>query len=691
MPREYSLEHTRNIGIMAHIDAGKTTTTERILYYTGKLHRIGDVDDGTTAMDWMEQEKERGITITSAATTCSWREHLINIIDTPGPVDFTPEVERSLRVLDGAVGIFCAVGGVEPQSETVWRQADRYDVPRLAFVNKMDRVGADFYRAVDMMEERLGAHFVPIQLPVGSGELFTGMIDLIEMRAISYHEETLGTMFSEYDIPKDLMETARHYREVLLEAVADYDDHLMELFLSGDDIRPDEIRCALRKAVVDVRVVPVLCGTAFRNKGIQRLMDAIVDYLPSPLDVGSVEGVHPDTEALEVRSVSDGEPLSALAFKVMTDPYVGRLTFFRVYSGTMEAGSYIYNSLLKKRERVARILQMHANKREERKKVYAGDIAAAVGWRFTRTGDTLCSAKAPIVLESMKFAKPVIAVSVEPKTKRDQDLLMDSLAKLADEDPTFRVATHEDTGQTILSGMGELHLEVIVDRLLKEFKVAANVGRPQVSYKESIRKTVQSEGKFVRQSGGRGQFGHVNIEMGPGQPGSGLVFENKIVGGAIPREYISSVEKGIREAMANGVLAGYPMEDVHVTLFDGSYHEVDSSEIAFKIAGSMAFRDGCKRAGPVLLEPVMDVEVVAPEEYTGDVMGGLNGRRGNIMGIVRRPDAQVITAVVPLREMFGYSTQLRSATQGRAIYSMQFSKYVEVPESISSQIMEGGH
>ncbi|MCK5379975.1 MAG: elongation factor G, partial [Candidatus Latescibacteria bacterium] len=640
---------------------------------------------------WMEQEKERGITITSAATTCAWRDHRINIIDTPGHVDFTAEVERSLRVLDGAVGVFCAVGGVEPQSETVWRQADRYDVPRLAFVNKMDRVGADFYRAVDMMEDRLGAHFVPIQLPVGSGELFTGLIDLIEMKAISYHEDTLGTMFSEYDIPKDLMEPARHYRELLLEAVADYDDHLMELFLSGDDIQPQDIRSALRRAVMDVKVVPVLCGTAFRNKGIQRLMDAIVDYLPSPLDVGSVEGLHPDTEELEVRSVSDGEPLSALAFKVMTDPYVGRLTFFRVYSGTLEAGSYIYNSLLKKRERVSRILQMHANKREEVKKVYAGDIASAVGWRFTRTGDTLCSEKAPIVLESMKFARPVISVSVEPKTKRDQDLLMDSLAKLADEDPTFRVATHEDTGQTVLSGMGELHLEVIVDRLLKEFKVAANVGRPQVSYKESIRKTVQSEGKFVRQSGGRGQFGHVYIEMGPGQPGSGFVFENKIVGGAIPREYIPSVEKGIREAMANGVLAGYPMEDVHVTLFDGSFHDVDSSEIAFKIAGSMAFRDGCKRAGPVLLEPVMDVEVVAPEEYTGDVMGGLNGRRGNIMGIVLRPDAQVITAVVPLREMFGYSTQLRSATQGRAIYSMQFSKYVEVPESISSLIMEGGH
>ncbi|MCD6335762.1 MAG: elongation factor G [Candidatus Latescibacteria bacterium] len=691
MPRKYSLEHTRNIGIMAHIDAGKTTTTERMLYYAGKLHCIGDVDDGTTAMDWMEQEKERGITITSAATTCFWRDHRINIIDTPGHVDFTAEVERSLRVLDGAVGVFCAVGGVEPQSETVWRQADRYNVPKLAFVNKMDRVGADFYRAVDMMEDRLGAVFVPIQLPIGAGDLFTGLIDLIEMKAISYHEETLGTKFTEYDIPKDLAETARHYREVLLEAVADYDDHLMELFLSGEDIRPEEIRSALRKAVVDVKVVPVLCGTAFRNKGIQRLMDAVVDYLPSPLDVGSVEGVHPDTEALEVRSVSDGEPLSALAFKVMTDPYVGRLTFFRVYSGTMDAGSYVYNSLLNKRERVARILQMHANKREELKKVYAGDIAAAVGWRFTRTGDTLCSAKAPIILESMKFSKPVISISVEPKTKRDQDLLMDSLAKLADEDPTFQVATNENTGQTVLSGMGELHLEIIVDRLLKEFKVAANVGRPQVSYKESIRKTVQSEGKFVRQSGGRGQYGHVYIEMGPGQPGSGLIFENKIVGGAIPKEYISSVEKGIREAMANGVLAGYPMEDVHVILFDGSYHEVDSSEIAFKIAGSMAFRDGCKRADPVLLEPVMDVEVVVPEEYIGDVMGGLNGRRGNIMGIVRRPDAQVINAVVPLREMFGYATQLRSATQGRAIYSMQFSRYVEVPESISTQIMEGGH
>ncbi|MFH1008750.1 MAG: elongation factor G [Candidatus Latescibacterota bacterium] len=691
MPREYTLEKTRNIGIMAHIDAGKTTTTERMLYYAGKLHRLGDVNDGTAAMDWMEQEKERGITITSAATTCAWKDHRINIIDTPGHVDFTAEVERSLRVLDGAIGVFCAVGGVEPQSETVWRQADRYNVPRLAFVNKMDRVGADFFRAVDMMEERLGATFVPIQLPVGAGELFTGLIDLIEMKAISYHEDPLGTKFSEYDIPKDLMESARHYREALLESVADYDDHLMELFLSGDEIRPDEIRTALRKAVVDVKVVPVLCGTAFRNKGIQRLMDAVVDYLPSPLDVGSAEGLHPDTDKLEVRSVSDGEEFAALAFKVMTDPYVGRLTFFRVYSGTLDSGSYIYNSVLKKRERVARILQMHANKREEVKKVYAGDIAAAVGWRATRTGDTLCSEKAPIVLESMKFSKPVISVSVEPKTKKDQDLLMDSLAKLSDEDPTFHVATNEDTGQVVLSGMGELHLEIIVDRLLKEFKVAANVGRPQVSYKESIRKTVKSEGKFVRQSGGRGQYGHVFLEMGPGEPGSGLVFENKIVGGTIPKEYIAPVEKGVREAMANGVLAGYPMEDVYVILFDGSYHDVDSSEIAFKIAGSMAFRDGCKRAGPVLLEPVMDVEVVVPEEYTGDVMGGLNGRRGNIMGIVRRPDAQVITAVVPLREMFGYSTQLRSATQGRAIYSMQFSKYVDAPESISSLIMEGGH
>ena len=691
MPRKYPLETTRNIGIMAHIDAGKTTTTERILYYAGRLHRMGEVDEGTAAMDWMEQEKERGITITSAATTCFWRDHRINIIDTPGHVDFTVEVERALRVLDGAIGIFCAVGGVEPQSETVWRQADQYDVPRLAFVNKMDRVGADFYRAVDMMGERLGANFVPIQLPIGSGDLFTGLIDLIEMNAISYHEESLGTMFSEYEIPRDLMDAAQHYRETLLESVADYDDHLMELFLSGDDIRPEEIRSALRKAVVDVKAVPVLCGSAFRNKGIQRLMDAIVEYLPSPLDVRSIAGVHPDTGEEEVRSVSDGAPFAALAFKVMTDPYVGRLTYFRVYSGALEAGSYTYNSALRKRERVGRILQMHANKREEVKKVYAGDIASAVGWRFTRTGDTLCSEKAPIVLESMKFARPVISVAVEPKTKRDQDQLMESLAKLTDEDPTFQVTTQEDTGQTILSGMGELHLEIIVDRLLREFKVAANVGRPQVAYKESLRKIVQSEGKFVRQSGGRGQYGHVKIEMGPGQLGSGLLFEDKIVGGAIPKEYISAVEKGIREGMVSGILSGYPMEDVQVTLYDGSYHEVDSSEIAFKIAASMAFRDGAKRADPMLLEPMMDVEVVVPEEYIGDVMGDLTIRRGDIMGIVRRPDAQVINAVVPLREMFGYATKLRSITQGRAIYSMQFSKYAEIPDSIADQIMQGGH
>ena len=691
MPRKYPLETTRNIGIMAHIDAGKTTTTERILYYAGRLHRMGEVDEGTAVMDWMEQEKERGITITSAATTCFWRDHRINIIDTPGHVDFTVEVERALRVLDGAIGIFCAVGGVEPQSETVWRQADQYDVPRLAFVNKMDRVGADFYRAVDMMGERLGANFVPIQLPIGSGDLFTGLIDLIEMNAISYHEESLGTMFSEYEIPRDLMDAAQHYRETLLESVADYDDHLMELFLSGDDIRPEEIRSALRKAVVDVKAVPVLCGSAFRNKGIQRLMDAIVEYLPSPLDVRSIAGVHPDTGEEEVRSVSDGAPFAALAFKVMTDPYVGRLTYFRVYSGALEAGSYTYNSALRKRERVGRILQMHANKREEVKKVYAGDIASAVGWRFTRTGDTLCSEKAPIVLESMKFARPVISVAVEPKTKRDQDQLMESLAKLTDEDPTFQVTTQEDTGQTILSGMGELHLEIIVDRLLREFKVAANVGRPQVAYKESLRKIVQSEGKFVRQSGGRGQYGHVKIEMGPGQLGSGLLFEDKIVGGAIPKEYISAVEKGIREGMVSGILSGYPMEDVQVTLYDGSYHEVDSSEIAFKIAASMAFRDGAKRADPVLLEPMMDVEVVVPEEYIGDVMGDLTIRRGDIMGIVRRPDAQVINAVVPLREMFGYATKLRSITQGRAIYSMQFSKYAEIPDSIADQIMQGGH
>lgn len=689
MPRKFSLERTRNIGIMAHIDAGKTTTTERILYYTGILRRMGEVHDGAATMDWMDQERERGITITSAATTCFWDDHRINIIDTPGHVDFTAEVERSLRVLDGAVGLFCAVGGVEPQSETVWRQADKYGVPRIAFVNKMDRTGADFDRVLEMMRERLASNFVPVQLPVGAGEMFTGLLDLIKMKLVTYGEDATGTEYTESDIPHDLEERAKAGRELLLESISDFDDSLMEKFLEGEDISEDEIKNALREAVTQGTAVPVLCGSAFKNKGVQRLLDAIVAYLPSPLDVPEVQGFSPkDSEQTLTRPVTDEAPFASLAFKVMTDPYVGRLTFFRVYSGHLPTGSYVLNSNKGKRERIGRVLQMHANTREEIDEVFAGDIAAVVGLKDTGTGETLCAEDEPIVLESMEFAKPVISVAIEPKTKADQDQLGAALAKLAEEDPTFHVTVDKDTGQTIISGMGELHLEIIVDRLKREFKVEANVGKPQVSYKEAIKEAVKDiDARFVRQSGGRGQYGHVVIDMEPGEPGSGLVFDNKVTGGAIPGEYISSVRQGIAEAMTGGVLAGYPIEDVNITLHDGSYHDVDSSEMAFKIAGSMAFQEGAKRAKAYLMEPVFDVEVVVPEEYMGDVMGDLNSRRGHIVGIVNRPDAQVINATVPLSEMFGYATKLRSVTQGRAIYSMEFSKFDEVPQSIAEEIL----
>ena len=689
MARKYDLERTRNIGIMAHIDAGKTTTTERILYYTGILRRMGEVHDGAATMDWMAQERERGITITSAATTCFWDDHRINIIDTPGHVDFTAEVERSLRVLDGAVGLFCAVGGVEPQSETVWRQADKYSVPRIAFVNKMDRTGADFDRVVEMMRERLASNFVPVQLPVGSGEMFTGLIDLIKMKLVTYEDDSLGTMFTEDSIPNDLQERAYEGREQLLEAVSDFDDTLMEKFLEGEDISEDEIRVALRQAVINSTAVPVLCGAAFKNKGVQRLLDAIVAYLPSPRDVPEIVG-H-DLKNFDTgisRPVSDEVPFAALAFKVMTDPYVGRLTYFRVYSGHLNTGSYVLNANKGKRERIGRVLQMHADKREEIKAVSAGDIAAVVGLKDTATGETLCDEKEPVILESMDFAKPVISVAIEPRTKADQDQLGIALSKLTEEDPTFHVAIDSDTGQTIISGMGELHLEIIVDRLKREFRVEANVGKPQVTYKEAIRNAVQNiHGRFVRQSGGRGQYGHVVINLEPGKSGTGLVFENKITGGAIPSEYISAVRAGIQEAMTGGVLAGYPIDDVKVELFDGSYHDVDSSEIAFKIAGSIAFQEAAKRAKTYLMEPVFDVEVVVPEDYMGDVMGDLNARRGHIVGIVNRPDAQVISATVPLSEMFGYATKLRSITQGRAIYSMEFSKFEEMPQSIAEDIL----
>ena len=688
MPRMYSIEKTRNIGIMAHIDAGKTTTTERILFYTGKLHRMGEVDDGAAAMDWMEQEKERGITITSAATTCFWRNHRINIIDTPGHVDFTVEVERSLRVLDGAVAIFCAVGGVEPQSETVWRQADKYRIPRMAFVNKMDRVGADFENAVKMIRDRLGARPVPIQIPMGSGELFTGLIDLMKMKAVVYNDSTLGTEWEEIDIPRDLQQQADRYRHDLLEAVSEFDDVVMEKYVDGVEPSLNEIKSALRRGTLEVAIVPVLCGAAFKNKGVQRLLDAVVDFLPSPADVPDVQGIEPKRERSEKRRASDDEPFSALAFKIMTDPHVGKLTYFRVYSGVARTGTHVLNPREGRKERFGRILQMHANKREDRDAVYCGDIAAAVGLRYTKTGDTLCDTKHPIVLESMGFPNPVIFVAIEPKTKADQDRLSESLSKLMDEDPTFRVKTDEETGQTVISGMGELHLEIIVDRLVREFRVNANVGRPQVAYKETITRSVQAEGRFIRQTGGRGQYGHVVIELEPAPKGTGYVFDNQIVGGVIPREYIQPISQGIREAMNNGVLMGYPLVDIKATLIDGSYHPVDSSEISFKIAGSMALQDGVKKAGPVLLEPMMNVEVVVPEEYLGEVLGDLNGRRGQIAGIHPRQDAQVVAAKVPLGEMFGYATVLRSKTQGRAVYTMQFAYYQEVSKEESERILE---
>ena len=688
MTRQYSLDKTRNIGIMAHIDAGKTTTTERILFYTGKVHRMGEVHDGAATMDWMEQEKERGITITSAATTCFWKNHRINIIDTPGHVDFTVEVERSLRVLDGAIAIFCAVGGVEPQSETVWRQADKYGIPRVAFVNKMDRVGADFENAVQMMRDRLGARPVPIQIPMGPGELFTGLIDLVRMKAVVYNESTLGAEWEEIDIPRDLKHKADKYRHDLLEAISEYDDEVMEYYVEGREPSVEMIKRALRRGTLEVEIAPVICGAAYKNKGVQRLLDTVIDFLPSPLDVSDVEGVDPKREKTIVRRTEDDEPFSALAFKIMTDPYVGKLTYFRVYSGVARVGTYILNSREGRKERLGRILQMHANKREDREEVFCGDIAAAVGLRYTKTGDTLCDTKHPILLESMWFPEPVISVAIEPKTKADQDKLSESMTKLMEEDPTFRVSTDEDTGQTIISGMGELHLEIIVDRLLREFNVKASVGRPQVSYRETITKTVQAEGRFIRQTGGRGQYGHVVIQLEPAPKGTGYIFESKIIGGVIPKEFIAPVSKGIKEALNNGIIAGYPLVDIKATLLDGSYHAVDSSEMSFKIAGSMALQEGVKKAHPILLEPMMKVEVVVPEEYLGDVLGDLNARRGQIGGIHPRKEAQVVAATVPLSDMFGYATDLRSKTQGRAVYTMQFSHYQEVTADESKKLLE---
>ncbi len=688
MSGTHSIEKVRNIGIMAHIDAGKTTTTERILFYTGRLHRLGEVHDGAATMDWMDQEKERGITITSAATTCFWNDHQINIIDTPGHVDFTVEVERSLRVLDGAVALFCAVGGVEPQSETVWRQADKYKVPRIAFINKMDRTGADFFNAVQMMKDRLAANAVPINLPIGEGDLFSGVIDLISFKARMYHEETFGATFDELEIPHDLLEMANKYRTEMLEAVSDIDDKLLEKYLEGKEITEDEIKHVLRKATIDLKIIPVLCGSAFKNKGIQKLLDSVVDFLPAPIDFKEIEAHHIGINDLVKRKIDEKEKFTSLAFKIMNDPYVGKLTFFRVYTGSLKAGSYIFNAVSGKKERISRLLQMHANHREEVDDVRAGDIAAAVGLKYTKTGDTLCSEEDPVVLEKIIFPEPVIQIAIEPKTKADQDKLSESLTKLSDEDPTFRVKVDEETGQTLISGMGELHLEILVERMKREFKVEANIGKPQVAYRESITQTVNAEGKFIKQSGGRGKYGHVWIELGPNEPGKGYEFINAIVGGSVPKEYIPPVSVGIQEAMRNGVIAGFPVVDIRAKLYDGSYHDVDSDELSFKIAGSIAFKEGAKKAKPVLLEPIMDVEVVTPEEYLGDVMGDLNSRRGKIEGFSARKDAQVIKATVPLAEMFGYATVLRSMTQGRAIYTMQFSHYTEVPKSIADEIAE---
>jgi len=684
--REFSLEKTRNIGIMAHIDAGKTTTTERILFYTGVNHKIGEVHDGAATMDWMVQEQERGITITSAATTCHWKGHRINIIDTPGHVDFTVEVERSLRVLDGAVAVLTARGGVEPQTETVWRQAEKYNVPRMAYVNKMDSTGADFFNVIKMIKERLNANPVAIQIPIGVEDTFRGVVDLVKMDAIIY-EDDLGKVSDEVEIPEDLKEMAEEYREKMLEAVAETDDVLMEKYLGGEEITEAELKKAIRKATVECKMTPVTCGSSFKNKGVQPMLDAVVDYMPAPTDIPPIKGVNPDTEEEDCRPSSDSEPFSALAFKIMADPYVGKLAFFRVYSGTIDAGSYVFNSTKGKKERLGRILQMHANHRAEIEKVYSGDIAAAVGLKFTTTGDTLCDEEHPIILESMVFPDPVISVAVEPKTKDDQEKMGIALQRLAEEDPTFRVHTDQETGQTIISGMGELHLQIIVDRMLREFKVDCAVGNPQVAYRETIRKTVKAEGKFVRQSGGHGQYGHCWLELEPQEPGQGFSFENKVVGGAIPKEFIGPIEAGVREAMENGVVAGYPMVDIKATVYDGSFHEVDSSEMAFKIAGSMAFRNGAEKATPVLLEPYCKVEVTVPEDYMGDVIGDLNSRRGRIEGMEPRNGVQVISGYVPLGEMFGYSTDLRSKTQGRGNYSMEVAYYDEVPKNIADAIV----
>ena len=689
MARTKSLDLQRNIGIMAHIDAGKTTTTERILYYTGVNYKIGEVHDGAATMDWMEQERERGITITSATTQCFWKDYVVNIIDTPGHVDFTIEVERSLKVLDGAVGVFCAVAGVQPQSETVWRQADKYKVPRVAFVNKMDRTGANFYRVLEMMNDRLGATPVAVQIPIGAEDKFQGVVDLIEMKGYIWDVEgDFGMKFKEVEIPADLKDKAAEYRAKMIETAVEADEALMERYLEGGEITNDEIKSALRKGTCALQFNPVLCGTAFKYKGIQKLLDAVVDYLPSPLDIPAITGINPETNQEETREASDDVPFSALAFKIMTDPYMGQLAYFRVYSGVFEAGNYVLNSTKDKKERIGRLLKMHSNKREEIKEIRAGDICATVGLKFTTTGDTLCDEKNPVVLEAMEFPEPVISIAIEPKTKADQDKLSVALGKLASEDPSFRVRVDEETGQTVISGMGELHLESIVDRLKREFKVEANIGNPQVAYRETFRKAVKTEGKYIKQSGGKGNYGHCWLEMTPLEPGAGFEFENKIVGGAIPKEYIPAIEKGVTEAMENGIVAGYPVVDFKVTVFDGSFHEVDSNEMAFKIAASMAFKDGMKQGSPVLLEPIMKVEVVTPDEYMGDVMGDLSSRRGRIEGMNVQGNAQVINAMVPLKQMFGYSTELRSITQGRATYTMQFDHYEEVPANIAEEIIK---
>jgi len=685
--RKVALNKTRNIGIMAHIDAGKTTTTERILYYTGVSHKIGEVHDGAATMDWMEQEQERGITITSAATTCFWKDHRVNIIDTPGHVDFTIEVERSLKVLDGSVAVFCSVGGVEPQSETVWRQADKYGVPRIAFINKMDRVGADFDRGVNMMRDRLGANPIPIQLPIGAEDLFRGVIDLVQMKAIIWSDESMGANYEVEEIPADLLDDAEAAREALLEEISSVDEELMEKYLGGEELTIDEVKTGIRKATMALQINPVLCGTAFKNKGVQTLLDAVIDYMPSPLDVKPIPGIDPDTGAEVTRPADDNAPFASLAFKVMTDPFVGQLTFFRVYSGVAESGAHVLNATKDKKERFGRLLKMHANKREEIKQVYSGDIAAAVGLKYTSTGDTLCDPKVRCILEAMDFPEPVIHIAIEPKTKSDQEKMGTALGKLVQEDPSLRVKTDEETGQVIISGMGELHLEIIVDRMKREFKVEANIGAPQVAYRETITKTVEVQGKFVRQSGGRGQYGDCHLRLEPLEPGGGFEYVDQIKGGVIPREYIPAVGAGAEEAAQNGILAGFPLVDVRVTCYDGSYHDVDSSEMAFKIAGSMGFKEGAAKAKPVLLEPIMEVEVVLPEEYLGEVMGDLNSRRGRVAGMEARGGAQVVSAQVPLSSMFGYSTDLRSATQGRATYTMTFDHYEQVPKAIAEEII----